>query len=112
MDTFLVLVSAILVGFTFANFFASVILIGFARKAKWKLPALNERAITTGIKTVGTFLLGVLGANRIFDWHMSEPLVLSLLSVAVILHSLPPVIWLWYYKTGRFSQSENFQIEE
>lgn len=112
MDLFEFVVSVILVVFFAINVFSLRKIYGFARDAKFQLPALNERAITTGIKTVGTGLMAILGMNRILEWHWSVVPVLIILSIAVVLHTLPPIIWLWYLYTGRFRSSPEFKGED
>lgn len=106
MGAFEVVISAILIFFMISNVWITRIIRGFAVDSDWRYPALNERYYSSTLKTFGNVLLGVLGMNRIFDWHMPPEAALVVLSVAILLHSLPPYIWVWYLKTGRFRDTD------
>ena len=104
MDLFEYTISFILIGFFLSNVYITTLLYRYARDGEWKFPALNERFYSAAIKTGGNFLLALLGMNRILELHWDVVLVLVMLSIAVIMHSLPPYIWYFYLKTGRFNR--------
>lgn len=107
MDTYTHIVAWGLIVFMFVNIFASWKLWTFAKDSQYKYPALNERFFSAGVKTVGSLLLAPLGFNRIFEWHWDSDIVVGVLLLAVMLHSLPPVVWLYYYATGKFNRTLN-----
>jgi hypothetical protein len=94
MDVFISTIGFLLIVFMLINIGVTWKLFQFARNSGWIYPALNERAFSAGIKTIGSLILGVLGFNRLHD--------LGIPSEGALV--VPPVIWLWYYSTGRFSR--------
>lgn len=107
MDAFVTFIGFLLVMFMFINVGVTLKLFQFAYRSKWQYPALNERAISAAIKTFGSLILGVLGLNRLIGFDFPSQAVVATLLVAVVLHGFPPIIWLWYYMTGRFNKSIN-----
>ena len=99
------IVSGLLVVFMVINILVTWKLFEIARDSRWRYAALNERLFSAGVKTVASVILGLLGFNRIFGWGLSDGLAISLLIVAVALHSLPPILWAYYYLTGKFDNT-------
>jgi hypothetical protein len=104
MDVFISTIGFLLIVFMLINIGVTWKLFQFARNSGWIYPALNERAFSAGIKTIGSLILGVLGFNRLHDLGIPSEGALVVLLIAILLHGFPPVIWLWYYSTGRFSR--------
>jgi hypothetical protein len=109
MEEFETFVSVLLVVMMFVNVWVTWKLFTFARKSAFMYPALNERTFSAGVKTAASLIIGLVAVNRLFDlnWWGSDVGFVFLL-ISIILHSLPPILWLYYYKTGKFSS----QIEE
>lgn len=107
MDTFTFVVSVLLTFFVITDIAAAFLLFTKAVQSHYSLIALNERAGVAIIQAVSASFLGILGANRILDWHLSEPLVLVLLSTALIIQAMPSVIWLFLYFGHRFDMRED-----
>ena len=102
MDTFTFIVSALLVFFVATDLLAAFLLFRGAAKSDYSIIALNERAIVATLQAASGVLLGVLGANRIFGWHIPAELALVLISAAVVLQAMPSVVWLWLYFKHKF----------
>lgn len=105
MDVFSSIISALLIIFMAINFFATYKLYQLAKEANWKIETLTERFFSAAIKTGGSLILAFLGANRLMGLGLIPEVSLVLLSVAILMHSLPPVLWLYYYKTHRFERN-------
>lgn len=101
-DLFLTIVSVWLMGAFLVHVTAAYMLTKAATGSQYRINALNERAVVA-TKDAGTgFLLAVLGANRIFDWHLNESVVLSLLSLALMIGVIPSALWIYMFLTNRF----------
>lgn len=99
------IISTLLIIFMVINVYATHKLYVLAKGSRWRIETLTERFYSAAIKTVGSFLLAFLGGNRLFDWGWPPEVTLVTLSVAIMLHSLPPVVWLYYYVTHRFERN-------
>ena len=102
MDAFTYIISALLVFFVITDITAAWLLFRGATKASYSLIALNERAVVASLQATSGIILGILGANRILNWSLSEPFVLISLSVAMLLQAMPSLIWLILYFKKKF----------
>jgi low temperature requirement protein LtrA len=107
MDTFVSFIGALLILFMFINVAVSLKLFQFAWNSGWKYPALNERAFSALIKTIGSLILGFLGFLRLTGTLLPPDIAVAVLLIAIVLHGFPPIIWLWYCTTGRFNKTIN-----
>lgn len=106
MDEFRYFISILLIFFVFTDIAAAVLLFTKAVQSHYSLIALNERAGVAVLQAISASLLGVLGANRIFDWHLSEEVVLITISTALILQAIPSIMWLALYLGHKFDLIE------
>lgn len=102
MDTFTFVVSILITLFVISDVAAAYLLLTTAAKSAYSLVALNERAFVATVQATSGTLLGILGANRIFDWHMHEVPVLLILSAAILLQAMPSLVWLWLFFRNKF----------
>lgn len=102
MDAFLTVVSLLLVLFLFIHVWATTLMGRVTTESKFKYPALNERFFTGVIQTTSSLGFAALGANRIFDWHLSEPTVLIILVISLLIKVTPSMYWLYLYYTDGF----------
>lgn len=102
MDAFTYFISALLIAFVSTDISAAWLLLRGAAKASYSLVALNERATVAALQATSGALLGLLGANRILEWHMHEAPVLIMLSLAMLLQAMPSIIWLSLYFKHKF----------
>src|SRR5574339_438460 len=99
------IVSGLLIAFMVINVLVTWKLFEIARDSGWQYAALNERLFSAGVKTTASIILAILGFNRIFGWNLGDERAVWLLIAAVALHSLPPVLWAYYYLTGKFDRT-------
>lgn len=102
METITIFISLFLMIVVIFDLTASFLLIKGATETDYSITALNERAFVAANQGAAALLLAILGANRIFDWHLPEVVVLLILSAALMIGSLPSMVWLFLYFTGRF----------
>ena len=103
MDTFSFIISVMLVVFIATDLLAAALLFRGAARSSYSIIALNERALVATLQATSGLLLGILGANRIFEWHLPVEVVLVMLSVAVLLQALPSIVWLGLYFRHKFN---------
>jgi len=65
-------------------------------------PALTERATASIILSIVASIAAVLGASRLGVFHVDNGTAVGLLVIALVLVSLPQVIWSLSLATGRF----------
>ena len=112
MDTFSFIVSVLLIIFLVFHVWATALIGAEAKRSRWKYPALNERFFTGVVQTISAFGLAVLGANRILDWHMAEPLVLLILSGSLLIKVAPSLLWVFLYYTDGFTDEGHVRTED
>lgn len=81
---------------------ATYILFRASKKVEHESIALMERAKIATILAIVTTLNSILAMNRLFNWHLPEVVVLSILSTALVLVSVPNLYWLSLYLRNRF----------
>lgn len=92
--------SGILIILAVIDWIATVIL---ARAAlRLREPALQERATASAIMTLAATSIGVLSGAYILNIELSDGLGTAILVGALLLFSLPQVIWMIAYELGRF----------
>jgi len=106
MDLLLQIISLIFVLFFLTTLGSWVVLARLSHKSQWKYPALNERFISVSMKLIGSTFLGILAIFRLTSLTIAPPWGIILLALGFMFHNLPPIIWYFFYKTGRFHASE------
>ena len=64
--------------------------------------AIKERGRMAGVLAIATTLNGVLATFRLLEVHPSSAFVLLILSVSLLLVSIPDMYWLYLYFGNRF----------
>lgn len=109
MDTLSLIVSILLVVFLITDIAAAYLLTKTSAKVHYSLIALNERAFVATVQAISASGLALLGMNRIFNWHIGEPLVLIILSASLLLQATPSIVWLFLYFRNKFNASGHIE---
>jgi hypothetical protein len=96
-------VAWLLVGLALANVSSTVILVLAAMRHPW--PALEERATVAVILAIVAVAAAILGLQQLRFVELGD-LWIVLLSVGLMLVSLPSIIWALAYWRGRFSGAD------
>lgn len=107
MDTFSLIISAILMLVVLVDVSVAFLLARGAVRSNYSILALNERAFVALSQATSGFMLGILGANRIFGWHLPNDVVLVILSFALIIQATPGFVWLALYLGHKFKTNGN-----
>lgn len=94
--------AALLVLLAILNVGSTVILVVAALRHRWS--ALEERAIVAVVLAVGATFAAMLGLNRLHVLTVAPDLAVGLLVIALTLFSLPSLIWLLAYLSGKFEE--------
>lgn len=94
------MVSWILIGLVFLDWLATVILTRAARRERE--PALDERATVSAALTIGATGAAVLAAAFLLNVKLTDALAFVLIAAALLILSLPQLLWLASYWAGRF----------
>ena len=97
----MILVSWILVVLAVIDWIATVILIRAAFSVK--AAALEERATASLILTIAASLIAGLALAYVFSFKLPDGVGTAALVGALLLLSLPQVVWVLAYERGKFS---------
>lgn len=92
--------SRLLVALAVADWTSVAVIVYYARQHRNNV--LTERAIVAIILTVVGSIAALLGLGRLGIAPINGEVALTLLSVALVLVSLPQIIWALSLLTGRF----------
>jgi hypothetical protein len=93
-------VSWLLVVLALLDWCATMILVSLARR--FPEPALQERAATSIILTVGASAVALLGAAHLIGFDFDPVPNFTLFVVALITISVPQLVWTAGYVMGKF----------
>lgn len=79
-------------------------LVAAAWKHRWA--ALIDRALTAVILAASATIAAILGLNRVVPLGLPPDVAILLLVVAIVLVSVPAVLWLYAYLAGKFGRIE------
>lgn len=100
MDIFVSIVAFILLALPIIDWTASIIL--HRASSTTHNIALKERARMATVLAIATTLNGVIALNRIAQLHFDSFIIIVILSVSLILVSVPNMYWLSLYLRSRF----------
>lgn len=104
MELLTFIIALVLICLPFFDWTASIILHRAAKKAGDKGIAVHERARMATVLAIATSINGLLGVNRVFVLGLAQPVTLILLSIALILISVPNIYWLILYRRHRIKK--------
>ena len=96
---------AVLILLAGINWISTGILVGVAL-GRPRIPALVERAAVATILTAAASIAGFLGYVAIVGPALPREIGLSLLAAMALLCSVPGVLWLGLFLTGRLGSPE------
>jgi hypothetical protein len=100
MDT----LAVVLIALAIANVGSTTILVLAAARHRW--PALEERATVAVVLAVIAAGAATLGLVRLRILDLSSEASVAVLAVGLVLVSVPSIVWLAAFLTGRFEESE------
>jgi hypothetical protein len=65
-------------------------------------PSLRERALLAFRDWIVASMAATMALNRLFGWGLPNETIILLLTLALLLVSLPSAFWLWMYWRGAF----------
>ena len=86
------------------NVASTVVLVAAAWRHHW--PALEERATVAVILAAAAICGAILGLNRLHVLSLNTEQSLAVLALALILISVPSLVWLAAFLIGRFDGDE------
>lgn len=101
MQVFLFFVALILLILPVIDWTASLILYRASKKINHKNIALKERGQMAGVLATASTLSGLIAANRMFHLNIDSIIIIILLSISLILASIPNMYWLTLYLRSR-----------
>lgn len=105
-EAFTFIVSLLLIMFVVIDLAVAYLLTKSKRASRGIYPALNERTLIAQTSLLSGVLLATLGVNRIMELGFTSPMVLVILSIALVIKSTPSIIWLFYLTRGKFRPTE------
>ncbi len=98
-------VAYLLIAFAVVNVTSTFVLVRAALRHHW--PALEERATVAVVLAVVAVGAACLGLVRLHILSLSSEVSLALIAVGLMLVSVPSVIWVIAYRTGRFDEGDS-----
>ena len=95
-DVYTFVVAIVLLVLLVADWIATTILFRASRQAGDN-PALTERARMAGFLAIASTINGVLAVNRLLELHLLGFAALVLITISLILGSIPNMYWLSLY---------------
>ena len=107
MENFQLVISLILMLVVVVDVLVAFLLARGAVRSNYSILALNERAFVALSQALSGSMLGILGANRIFGWHLDNAIVLVVLSLALLIQATPGFVWLGLYLSHKFQGGDD-----
>lgn len=92
--------SRLLVALAFLDWVVAGVLVVAAWRHRWG--ALIDRALTALLLALSATIAAVLGLNRAIPLGLPRETAIALLVVAMILISVPAVLWVYAFLAGKF----------
>lgn len=99
---FLTAVGTFLMLTVFFHYIAAFVLGRLTKKSNYEIVPLNERALIAFLYAIKGTILGLLGANRVFNWGWPNEHVVIWLGIGLAIGAVPSIVWVFLYFTGRF----------